>query len=135
MKKLVITALTLVFTLLAKGQEDFVKFKVVDGDTIFTIVDEQAHPVNGMASFYEEIKAQMKYPDEARRKKIEGRVFLEFIVNRDGSLSDIKVIRGIGYGCDDESIRVLKVVKSWVPGKVGGRVVRSKFNIAIIFKL
>jgi len=72
---------------------------------------------------------------EARRKGVEGRVFVEFVVEIDGSLSEVKVIRGIGGGCDEEAIRVVMQSDKWVPGKQRGKPVRSRFNLAIIFKL
>lgn len=127
--------MALLFAKSAQSQDDFPKYKIVGIDTIYTIVDVQARPVEGMANFYKEIASIMKYPDFARRKKIEGRVFLEFIVNQDGTLSDIGVIRGVEKSLDEESLRVLKNVKNWIPGKVAGKTVKSKFNIAIIFKL
>jgi protein TonB len=66
---------------------------------------------------------------------VEGRVFCKFTVNRDGSIQDVQVIRGIGAGCDEEAIRVIQSAPAWKPGKQRGRAVRSSFNLAIIFKL
>jgi periplasmic protein TonB len=106
-----------------------------DVNQIFTIVEEQAQPVGGMAAFYKFVGEKMKYPAQARRMQVEGRVFCEFVVNRDGTLQDVKVIRGIGAGCDEEAIRVIQSAPPWKPGKQRGKAVRSKFNLAIIFKL
>lgn len=106
-----------------------------DENQIFTIVEEQAAPVGGMAAFYKFVGEKMKYPSQARRMQVEGRVFCEFVVNRDGSIQDVKVIRGIGAGCDEEAIRVIQSAPPWKPGKQRGKPVRSKFNLAIIFKL
>jgi protein TonB len=106
-----------------------------DENQIFTIVEEQAQPVGGMAAFYKFVGEKMKYPAQARRMQVEGRVFCEFVVNKDGSLQDVKVIRGIGAGCDEEAIRVIQSAPPWKPGKQRGKPVRSKFNLAIIFKL
>jgi protein TonB len=106
-----------------------------DVNQIFTIVEEQAQPVGGMAAFYKYVGERMKYPAQARRMQVEGRVFCEFVVNRDGTLQDVKVIRGIGAGCDEEAIRVIQSAPPWKPGKQRGKAVRSKFNLAIIFKL
>lgn len=113
-------------------QEEEVK---EDENQIFTIVEEQAQPVGGMAAFYAYVREKMKYPAQARRMQVEGRVFCEFVVNRDGTLQDVKVIRGIGAGCDEEAIRVIQAAPPWKPGKQRGKAVRSKFNLAIIFKL
>jgi protein TonB len=106
-----------------------------DVNQIFTIVEEQAQPVGGMSAFYKYVGEKMKYPAQARRMQVEGRVFCEFVVNRDGTLQDVKVIRGIGAGCDEEAIRVIQSAPAWKPGKQRGKAVRSKFNLAIIFKL
>jgi protein TonB len=106
-----------------------------DENQIFTIVEEQAQPVGGMAAFYKYVGEKMKYPAQARRMQVEGRVFCEFVVNKDGTLQDVKVIRGIGAGCDEEAIRVIQSAPAWKPGKQRGKAVRSKFNLAIIFKL
>ena len=77
----------------------------------------------------------MVYPIQAKRMGVEGRVFCEFIVNKDGSLAEIKVLRGIGAGCDEEAVRVLKESPTWKPAKQRGKPVRSRFHMAIGFKL
>lgn len=111
------------------------KEEAEDVNQIFTIVEEQASPIGGMQAFYKYVGEKMKYPAQARRMSVEGRVFCEFVVNRDGTLQDVRVIRGIGAGCDEEAIRVIQSAPSWRPGKQRGKPVRSRFNLAIIFKL
>jgi protein TonB len=106
-----------------------------DVNQIFTIVEQPAEPVGGMAAFYKYVGEKMKYPAQARRMGVEGRVFCKFTVNRDGSIQDVTVIRGIGAGCDEEAIRVIQSAPPWKPGKQRGKAVRSSFNLAIIFKL
>ena len=106
-----------------------------DVNTVFTIVEEPASPIGGMKAFYDYVSTKMKYPAQARRMGVEGRVFCKFTVNRDGTLQDVSVIRGIGAGCDEEAIRVIQSAPAWKPGKQRGRPVRSSFNLAIIFKL
>lgn len=106
-----------------------------DVNQIFTIVEEQAQPIGGMSAFYKYVGEKIKYPSQARRMQVEGRVFCEFVVNRDGTIQDVKVIRGIGAGCDEEAIRIIQSAPAWKPGKQRGKAVRSKFNLAIIFKL
>ena len=106
-----------------------------DVNQIFTIVEEQAQPIGGMSAFYKYVGEKIKYPSQARRMQVEGRVFCEFVVNRDGTIQDVRVIRGIGAGCDEEAIRIIQSAPAWKPGKQRGKAVRSKFNLAIIFKL
>jgi protein TonB len=66
---------------------------------------------------------------------VEGRVFVEFVVNRDGSIVDVRSIKGIGAGCDEEAVRIVQSAPAWKPGKQRGKPVRQKMVIPIIFKL
>lgn len=111
--------------------------KVEEEDTnqILTIAEEQAAPVGGRSAFYKYVREEMRYPEQARKMQIEGRVFCEFVVNRDGSIQDVQIIRGIGAGCDEEAIRLIQASAPWTPAQQRGKIVRSKFNLAIIFKL
>ena len=111
------------------------KVEEEDVNQIFTIVEEQAAPPGGMQAFYKTLNEKIKYPSQAKRMGVEGRVFCEFVVNRDGTLQDVKVIRGIGAGCDEEAVRALQSMPPWKPGKQRGKSVRSRFNLAVIFKL
>ena len=77
----------------------------------------------------------MKYPEEAKEIGIQGKVYVTFVVEVDGSITDVKVLRGIGSGCDDEAVRVVKSMPKWVPGKQRGVPVRVQFNLPINFKL
>jgi protein TonB len=104
-------------------------------DEIFTILEENAAPKGGYSVFYKFVKKKMKYPPRARRMGIEGKVFVEFVVNEDGSLVDVKVIKGIGAGCDEEAARVVKSHPNWNPGKQRGVPKRQKMTIALVFKL
>ncbi|NJN26049.1 MAG: energy transducer TonB [Cyclobacteriaceae bacterium] len=104
-------------------------------DEIFTIVQEQPSPVGGMKAFYEYVGDNLRYPQRASRIGIEGRVFVEFVVERDGSLSDIKVAKGIGGGCDEEAIRVISGAPKWNAGKQRGKPVRVRMVMPIVFKL
>ena len=103
-------------------------------DEIFTIVEEPASFPGGLTAFYEFLKKEIKYPRQAQRMGIEGRVFVQFVVERDGRLTDIHVVKGIGAGCDEEAVRVLKNSPKWNPGKQRGRPVRQKMIQNILFK-
>ena len=106
-----------------------------DYDQIFLVVEETAAPKGGMPAFYEYVQKKMKYPAQARRMGIEGRVFVEFVVNKDGTISDVKSIRGIGAGCDEEAVRVLQSAPPWNPGKQRGKAVKQRMVLPIIFQL
>lgn len=106
-----------------------------DVDQIFLVVEESAAPKGGMAAFYKYVSDKMKYPAQARRMGVEGRVFVEFVINRDGSITDVKAIKGIGAGCDEEAVRVVQSAPPWNPGKQRGKPVRQRYVVPIIFKL
>lgn len=104
-------------------------------DEIFLIVEESAAPRDGMNAFYKLTGESIRYPAQARRLNVEGKVFVEFVVNKDGELTDIHVIKGIGSGCDEEAIRVVKLSPPWVPAKQRGKPVRQRIVLPIFFKL
>ena len=106
-----------------------------DPDEIFQIVENPASFKGGIGAFYAYVQKNMKYPSQAQRMGLEGKVFVEFVVGRDGSIADVKVLRGIGAGCDEEAIRVLKNSPAWSPGKQRGRAVRQRMVLPITFKL
>jgi len=104
-------------------------------DTSFFIwVEDQPTPIGGFNKFYKELGSKIKYPTQAKRTETEGRVFVEFIVNAKGDPTDLKVLKGIGAGCDEEAMRVLASMK-WNPGKQRGRAVRVKMIIPVNFRL
>jgi len=104
-------------------------------ETIFTIVESPAEPIGGMQAFYKYVGDKIKYPAQARRMAIEGKVFVEFVVNKDGSLTDFKVVKGIGAGCDEEAVRVLLTAPKWKAGKQRGNPVRQRMVLPIYFVL
>ncbi len=104
-------------------------------DEIFTIVEDQPEPEGGMAAFYQYISKNLKYPNQARRMNIEGKVFVQFVINKDGSISDVQAVKGIGAGCDEEAVRVIQGAPKWKPGKQRGRPVKVRMILPITFKL
>ncbi|MEP0985793.1 energy transducer TonB [Ekhidna sp.] len=89
----------------------------------------------GMKNFYSFMSKNIRYPKQAQRMGIEGKVFLQFVVEKDGSLTDLKVVKGIGAGCDEEALRVMKLVPDFLPGKQGDVRVRVQMVIPINFTL
>ncbi len=106
-----------------------------ESDEIFTIVEQQPTPKGGMGAFYKYVGKKMKYPSQAKRMGIEGKVFVKFMVDKDGSISRVQILKGIGAGCDEEAAKVLKNAPKWMPGKQRGRAVRVWMTIPIVFKL
>lgn len=89
----------------------------------------------GMESLYKYLAENIHYPEQAKREKIQGKVYIGFVIEKDGSIVDAKVIRGIGGGCDEEALRVVNAMPKWMPGKVRGENVRVQFNLPVVFKL
>ena len=102
---------------------------------IFKVVEVMPEFPGGAAKMMEYIQKNMKYPMMARESDIQGRVFVNFVVEPDGSISNVAVIRGIGGGCDEEAVRVVESMPKWNPGKQRGTAVRCAFTVPIIFKL
>lgn len=98
-------------------------------------IEVQPEFVGGLEGLRNFLIKNLKYPPMAQRSNIQGKVFMSFTVEPDGSLSNITVERGIGFGCDEEASRVLKLMPKWKPGKQSGRAVRVKFNMPIVFAL
>lgn len=103
--------------------------------TIFDVVESPAQPADGIAQFYKYLADHIKYPSQARRMGVEGRVFVQFVINTDGTLTDLQVIKGIGAGCDEEAVRVLTSAKPWTPGTQRGVPVRQRMVLPITFHL
>ena len=104
-------------------------------EEIFTIVEDQPEPIGGMQAFYQYVSKHLKYPAQARRMGIEGKVFVQFVVDKDGRLTDVKAVKGIGAGCDEEAVRVIQGAPKWKPGKQRGRPVKVRMILPITFKL
>lgn len=102
---------------------------------IFTVVESMPEFPGGPAKMMEYIGKNIKYPMMAREAGIEGRVFVNFVVEPDGSISHVKVLRPIGGGCDEEAVRVIESMPKWNPGKQRGTAVRVSFNLPVKFKL
>ena len=103
--------------------------------TIYTKVDTLPNFKGGLKAFGSFLAQNLKYPKVAKDNKIEGRVFARFVVEKDGKLSQIKIVRGIGGGCDEETMRVLKLSPKWNPGTNKGKQVRVQYTVPVLFSL
>ena len=106
-----------------------------DPNQIYTVVEQPAEFPGGVAAMMKFIRDNMKYPSQARRMGTEGSVFVEFVVEPTGAITGIKVIKGIGAGCDEEAVRVVQKMPSWKPGKQNGKAVRVRFVLPVKFVL
>ena len=109
-------------------------FAQTSGDqTIYTVVECQPEFPGGMVALKEYIQKNLTYPAEARKATINGRVFVSFVVETDGRITNVRLLKGIGYGCDDEAIRVVSAMPCWTPGSQSGLAIRVKYNLPVVF--
>lgn len=104
-------------------------------DEIKDYVDVQASFQGGMDAWYTYLNKNLKYPSQARRMGIEGMVIVRFVVNTDGTIQDVELLRNLGGGTDEVALEVVKNSPNWTPGKIGGRSVRSRMTLPIRFRL
>jgi protein TonB len=102
---------------------------------IFMVVESMPVYPGGESALYTYLAENIKYPQMAKESGIQGRVFVTFVVERDGSVTDVRVLRGIGGGCDEEAVRVVKGMPRWTPGKQRGKSVRVQYNLPVKFTL
>ena len=123
------------FTLSEHLFEQLIDIATSEVDTVYQIVEEMPKFPGGEKALMDYVSNNVKYPEEAKNKNIAGRVFVSFVVEKDGSIGEVKVLRGIGGGCDEEAVRVIKEMPKWKPGMQKGKPVRVNYMMPIFFKL
>lgn len=108
---------------------------VNDNDSIYNVVSENAEFPGGDVALSDWMRKNMKYPEECRKQGIQGRVVISFVVNKDGSIVDLETVRSPHPALAEEGLRVVKSMPKWKPAKENGKVVRSRFNVPIMFRL
>jgi protein TonB len=107
-----------------------------NGEFPYTALEMQVEFNGGLPALGKFISQVMRYPADARKKRLEGQVFISFVVEKDGSLSEIKVVKGIAHTLDIEALRVVNASdKKWSPGRQRGHPIRSRFVLPLRFKL
>lgn len=119
------------FSLNVNAQEK----KSDNSDVVFTVVENEAEFPGGVEAMNRFMAENIKYPTLAKQKNIEGKVIISFIVEKNGTLSDIRTIKDIGEGCGDEGVRIVKLMPKWKPAKQKGQPVRQQFLLPISFVL
>lgn len=102
---------------------------------VFTVVEESPHYPGGDEVRMKFLQENIHYPEEARVSSIQGTVYITFVVEKNGTITDVRVLRGIGGGCDEEALRVVRLMPPWIPGKQRGKPVRVRFNLPVRFSL
>ena len=133
MKKFIIMALMAVFGLTTVSAQKTVVAK--KNQKVFDVVEQMPEYPGGQAALIEYISNNVKYPDDAAKKKVEGKVFVTFVVDTDGKITDVSLLRKVFPSLDAEAIRVISGMPNWIPGKQKGQVVRVKYTVPIIFRL
>lgn len=104
-------------------------------EKIFDVVEQPPSFPGGQAALMSYLSKSVKYPQEAMEDNVQGRVIVGFIVEKDGSVSNAKIIRGVDSALDKEAIRIVMSMPKWTPGRQNGRNVRTKYNVPVNFKL
>jgi protein TonB len=133
MKKLMILSLMALFGLTTvNAQKTVVAEK---NQQVFDVVEQMPEYPGGFQALFEYLGQNVKYPEDAEKQKVEGRVLANFVVETDGSISNVKVIKPAFPSLDAEAVRVLSAMPKWTPGMQSGKVVRVKFTVPINFSL
>lgn len=118
-----------------ESKPDTTQKVVVKNEEVFEQVDENPEYPGGFEALIKYIGDNLKYPKEAADAKTEGKVFVKFIIQKDGSVGNVEVLKGIGYGCDEEAMRVVRAMPKWNPGKQNGEPVNVFFTMPFKFLL
>lgn len=102
---------------------------------VFDMVEQMPQFPGGTEKLNEYLSTHVQYPEEAQEKGIQGRVVVAFVVNRDGSISDVEVARSVDPSLDNEALRVINSMPRWIPGQVGGKNVRVRYTLPLPFRL
>ena len=106
----------------------------VDEPTFITVEQMPEFP-GGQEGLVNYLVENLNYPEKAKAEKITGKVYVSFVVEKDGSISNVKVLRDIGYGCGEEAVRVVKAMPRWKPGMQRGKNVRVQYTLPLNFQL
>lgn len=106
-----------------------------DNEKVYQVVEQQPSFPGGREELFKYLAYNVKYPIDAAKNKIEGRVLVTFVVEHDGSISNVNVANSVYPSLDKESIRVVSGMPKWIPGKANGKTVRVKYTIPITFRL
>ena len=133
MKKFIIMSLMALFGLTTVSAQKTVVAK--KNQQVFDVVEKMPEYPGGQAALFEYLQKNVKYPADAEKKKVEGRVLVTFVVNTDGSITDIEVVRKTFPSLDAEAVRVISGMPKWKPGEQKGKKVRVKYSVPLIFRL
>lgn len=106
----------------------------ISADEIFVVPEKDPEFPGGEQALYDFLRKNIRYPQAAKDSNIQGKVYVTFVVEKDGTITNLKVLRDIGGGCGEEALRVLRMMPQWKPGMQLGKAVRVQYNLPITFK-
>jgi periplasmic protein TonB len=112
-----------------------VAIETEEKDKIFLSVEQNPEFAGGMNALLKFLQKNLHYPTPAVNANVTGKVYMQFVVGQDGNISKVDVVKGIGFGCDEEAQRVVRLMPKWSPGRQSGRAVSVKFTLPISFQL
>ncbi|WP_188931232.1 energy transducer TonB [Dyadobacter endophyticus] len=98
-------------------------------------IEQQPEYPGGTHAMYKFIEANLRMPRKAKNARISGRVFVSFLIKETGEISDITVLKGLGFGCDEEAVRIVGLMPKWKPARQSNKIVRVKYNLPILFNI
>ena len=127
----------ILLSLLLISKIGYAQLPPTDTTEVFTIVEQLPSFPGGESAMMEFVYKNIHYPQHEMESGIQGTVFLQFVINREGHIENVKVLKGIpgGPGCDNEAVRVIKQMPQWIPGKQGGKAVSVAYNLPVRFIL
>ena len=133
MKKLILMSFMAVCCLMTANAQKTVVSQT--NQKVYDEVEQMPEYPGGMPAMIEFLQTNIKYPEDAVKQKVEGRVMVQFVVETDGSISDVHVAKQVFPSLDAEAIRVVQAMPKWAPGREKGNVVRVKYNLPIVFRM
>jgi protein TonB len=130
-----LTAMSVLAILLMVNTNAMAQIKKIANDKVLEKAEVMPQFPGGDQAMMKFVSENVQYPEEAKEKEISGRVLVGFIVEKDGSVNEVKIVRGIGGGCDEEAVRVVKAMPKWKPGKQDGKTVRVSYTMPFFFKM
>ena len=112
-----------------------IKIDTPDEQKIFIAVEQQPEFPDGQKELYKFLSKNIHYPEQAVRANVSGKVYVSFVVELDGTIANVRITKGIGFSCDEEAERVIKLMPKWTPGKQNGKNVRVFYNMPVVYQL
>ena len=131
MKRIIFIVLAIMVTLSINAQSEGTPVE----ETVYDVVEEMPQFPGGPSALFEYLSNNLQYPVVAEENGVQGRVIVTFIVEKDGSISNAKVVKAVDPSLDKEAIRLVESMPNWIPGKQNGEPVRVKYTVPVTFRL